>query len=137
MYSWLQKLRVDDHCVVSELGYFIIKEKSLMWVCSINFNLMLKKQNPFSISNLIKLATVSERQAPPIHAWPRLNRGSWCLRPVASLIKLLLWNGVCFFRNCVRKNRTNKSTNLMLRFKNFCLNIAVQTYIYLHQFIIG
>ena len=32
-----------------------------------------KKENPFRSSNFIKLATVPERQAPPIHARPRLN----------------------------------------------------------------
>ena len=31
-----------------------------------------KRQNPF-LSNFIELATVSERQAPPIHARPRLG----------------------------------------------------------------
>ena len=37
----------------------------------------IKKQNPFR-SNFIKLATVSERQAPTIHARPR-HRGSLSL----------------------------------------------------------
>ena len=59
-----------------------------------------RDKNPF-LSSFIKLATVSERQAPPIHARPRLLNlkisslglawiGGACLsETVASLIKLL------------------------------------------------
>ena len=70
---------------------------------------MFKKQNPIWSSNFIKLATVSKRQAPPIHARPRLTRiGEACLsETVASLIKLLLQIGFCFFSNCVFKKLYN------------------------------
>ena len=78
----------------------------LMWVgWTVLCQGPLQTQNPFW-SNFIKLATLSERQAPPIHARPRLGLawiGGACLsETVASLIKLLQ-NGFCFFSNCVHK----------------------------------
>ena len=83
-------------------------------------NSLMKKQNPFWSNNFIKLAIVSERQAPPIHARPRLMPGlvlAWiggaCLsETIPGLIKLLLQNEFCFFGNSVRKkNGTIESTN--------------------------
>ena len=68
--------------------------ESLSWLMSIYLYLRFKKQNPFW-SNFIKLATVSERQAPPIHARPNnpgKNRGSLSLRNcVCKKIVRLNW----------------------------------------------
>ena len=69
--------------------------------CVIFSVLIIQKKNPFLSINFIKLATVLERQAPPIHSRPSL---------VVSLIKLILKNGFCFLRNCVRKKMYNEST---------------------------
>ena len=96
--------------------YFLRKKKNLQLhifferrVISLMDHDSKTKLNPFWNNNFIKLATVSKRQAPPIHARPRLDAslglawiGGACLsETVARLIKLLLQNEFCLFSNCV------------------------------------
>ena len=57
------------------------------------------------VITFIKLATVLERQADklPLFMPVAWIGGARLSKTVASLIKLLLENGFCFFSNCVRK----------------------------------
>ena len=61
----------------------------------------VQNKNPF-LSSFIKLATVSERQAPPIESWPGMNRGSLSLQNCRQFNKATK-NGSLSLRGCIIK----------------------------------